>query len=74
MAPMVAFSLYLFEPLESAADEAVAPYLALLLIGIVVVAVGFFNDHFKAKVTMPIGIAGWLAVLVMEYLFYSRQR
>jgi hypothetical protein len=73
MAVVIAFVLYGAQRLESHVGANVAPYLLFVVLGVCVIAVGFFNDRYKAKITVPVGIAGWVVVLVMLF-FHSIQQ
>jgi hypothetical protein len=73
MSAIVAFALYGMRPLESVVGENVSPYLAFVLLGVSVILVGFFNDRYEERITVPVGIVGWVIVLVMLFIHYSNQ-
>ena len=74
MAAVFAFVLFGWKPLESRVGGEVVPYLLFVLLALSIIGVGFFNDRFKSKVTVPVGTIGWLLVFAMAYFHYSHQR
>lgn len=74
MAVVIAFVLFGAQRLESRVGSKVAPYLFFVLLGLSVIAVGFFNDRYKSRVTVPVGVAGWIIVFVMLFSHYSHLR
>lgn len=72
MAVCAAYALFAVDYVEALVGENVSPYLVFVLIGVLVIAVGFFNDRFKANVTVPVGVIGWVITLIILFVHYSR--
>lgn len=70
----VAFALYGFQRLESRVGTEVTLFVSFVLIGLSVIAVGFFDDRYSSKVTIPVGVAGWIIFFAMTFFHFSQQR
>ena len=73
MTGVIAFVLFGSKRLELHIGITYTAYLFFVLLAILVIAVGVFNDRFKSNVTVPIGTVGWLVVFVMLFIHYTRQ-
>ena len=73
MAIMTAIVSFAIDSIEAVVGESVSPYLLIIVIGMSVIAVGFFNDKYKSTVTVPIGVCGWIVTLILLFIHYSSQ-
>ena len=68
------FYLFFFAVrVENVVGESVSPYLHLIVVGIFVIIIGFFNDAFKAKITVPMGLVGWLISFITLFVYFNNQ-
>ena len=73
MSVLIAFILYGVKSIEIWVGANATPYVVFVLLGVLLIAVGIFNDRFRARVTVPVGVAGWAIVLIMLLVHYSNQ-
>ena len=67
------YSFFFAERVENLVGESIALYLDLIVIGVFVIIIGFFNDAFKARITVPMGLIGWLISFIMLFIYSSNQ-
>jgi len=72
-AALYAFAIFGYEAMESYVGPGVAPYILVASVGVSAVIVGWFNDRYPERITVPAGACGWVVVFALAYLHYSRQ-
>ena len=69
MAIVSGFVFFAMRPVEGLFGEKVGPYVLLGVIGVSVIAVGILNDKCPSRVTLPLGLLGWLVTALLLLAF-----